>query len=160
MSSLPSMISIGALAARSGASTPTLRFYESLGLISSTRSSGNQRRYARETLRRVAVIRAAHGVGLSLAETKAALDELPAARTPNAADWQRLSSSWRQRLDAKIADLRRLRDSLTGCIGCGCLSLDRCALLNPADTAARRGPGARFLLGGPPGTARGRAGRG
>lgn len=147
MPALPNMISIGALAGRSGVSTATLRFYESLGLIASTRTEGNQRRYARETLRRVAVIRAAHGVGSSLAEIGAALAKLPEGRTPNPADWQRLSNSWRHELDAKIADLQRLRDSLTDCIGCGCLSLQRCALLNSGDRISGGGPGARFLLG-------------
>lgn len=146
MPAMPDM-TIGALAARSGVSTATLRFYESLGLISSTRTGGNQRRYARQVLRRVAVIRAARGVGMSLAQVKMALAKLPQGRTPDEDDWRQLSRSWRRQLDDRIAELRRLRDGLTSCIGCGCLSLRKCALLNPADRVARRGPGARYLAG-------------
>ncbi len=141
------MLTIGVLAARSGVSTPTLRFYESQGLLSSERTAGNQRRYQREMLRRVAVIRAAQVLGLSLGEIRAALKQLPDGRTPDRRDWERLSNSWRQSLESRIRVLERLRDNLTGCIGCGCLSLDRCGLLNSGDKAAARGPGARYLLG-------------
>ncbi|MBI4220025.1 MAG: redox-sensitive transcriptional activator SoxR [Chloroflexi bacterium] len=151
MAALPDM-TIGALAARSGVSTATLRFYETLGLISSTRTGGNQRRYARQVLRRVAVIRAAQGVGMSLAQVKTALANLPEGRTPDEADWRELSRSWRRQLDDRIAELVRLRDGLASCIGCGCLSLRKCLLLNPADRIARTGAGARYLAGDSPRT--------
>lgn len=140
-------LAIGELAARSGVATSALRFYESKGLISSERTEGNQRRYRRATLRRVAVIRAAQSLGLSLAEIERALAGLPSGRTPNRRDWGRLSTRWRQDLDRRIRDLEKLRDDLGGCIGCGCLSLATCALLNPGDEAGRRGAGPRFLLG-------------
>lgn len=140
-------LSIGELAERAGVATSALRFYESRGLIESERTDGNQRRYPRATLRRVALIRAAQAVGLSLREIGDALESLPHDRTPNKADWQRLSSSWRTRLEHQIADLELLRDELTDCIGCGCLSLRSCAIFNPSDTASRRGSGPRYLLG-------------
>jgi MerR family redox-sensitive transcriptional activator SoxR len=139
-------LTIGALSERTGVAPSALRYYESEGLIAATRSAGGQRRYARDTLRRVAFIRVAQQVGLTLEEIRTALASLPEHRTPDEDDWARLSSEWRPRLDAQIALLERLRDRLAGCIGCGCLSLRRCALLNPDDEAAERGPGAHYLL--------------
>jgi len=147
MSDLAESLTIGELAARSGMATSALRFYESRGLILAERTAGNQRRYARATLRRVAFIRAAQEVGLTLEEIAAALRRLPADRTPSKTDWVRLSRSWQERLDDRIAELHRLRDDLTGCIGCGCLSLRSCKLINKGDRIAVNGPGARFLLG-------------
>ena len=141
-------LSIGALSARSGVAQSALRFYEQQGLIHATRTRGGQRRYPRDTLRRVAFVRVAQQVGLSLDEIRAALASLPDNRTPTKADWARLSASWRPRLDARIALLERLRDELTGCIGCGCLSLRVCRLYNPGDAAAARGTGPRRLLEG------------
>ncbi|MCV2354207.1 redox-sensitive transcriptional activator SoxR [Paucibacter sp. B2R-40] len=138
---------IGELVRRSGVAASALRFYEEQGLLLSTRSEGGRRHYARGDLRRVAFIRAAQAVGLSLEQIRAALAELPDGRTPTPADWQRLSSAWRPLLDQRIAELTRLRDTLTSCIGCGCLSLSKCALYNPADAAAKAGSGARYLLG-------------
>ena len=138
-------LTIGELSTRSGVAPSALRYYESLGLITSVRTTGNQRRYAQPTLRRVAFVRAAQQVGLSLDEISAALATLPAARTPTKADWARLSASWRQRLDDQIERIERLRDRLDGCIGCGCLSLRTCSLNNPGDVVAERGPGAAFL---------------
>jgi MerR family redox-sensitive transcriptional activator SoxR len=138
-------LTIGELSKRSGVATSALRYYETQGLISSTRTSGNQRRYPRPTLRRVAFIRSAQRVGLTLEEIADALATLPESRTPTKADWARLSRSWRPRVDAQIERLVRLRDKLDGCIGCGCLSLKTCALNNPDDEVAERGPGARFL---------------
>lgn len=143
--SSPATLTIGELAARAGVATSALRFYEDKGLIHAERSEGNQRRYALATLRRVAVIRAAQTVCLTLGEIRAALDTLPEGRNPDVRDWERLSRSWRGNLDQRIAELERLRDSLSGCIGCGCLSLDRCALFNPGDALAAEGPGARIL---------------
>ncbi len=142
-------LSIGELAARSGASTSALRFYESKGLVSAERTSGGHRQYPRSSLRRVAFIRAAQRVGLSLEEIRAALDTLPAGRTPERADWTRLSEGWRHRLDDRIAALQRLRDELDQCIGCGCLSLRSCSLYNTDDRAADSGPGPRYLWGDP-----------
>jgi len=147
---LPRTLSIGELSARSGLAHSALRFYEDEGLIRSERTAGNQRRFPRVELRRVAFIRAAQQVGLSLDEIRDALQRLPEERTPTKADWARLSASWRHRLDERIAELERLRDGLTSCIGCGCLSLRRCALSNPRDVAAVRGAGARYLLGDTP----------
>jgi MerR family transcriptional regulator, redox-sensitive transcriptional activator SoxR len=141
-----SVLTIGSLSERSGVARSALRFYEAEGLIHATRSAGGQRRYARETLRRVSFIRVAQQVGLRLDEIRAALASLPDNRTPDERDWQLLSASWRPRLDAQIGMLERLRDRLDGCIGCGCLSLRVCRLLNPGDEAARRGPGPRHLL--------------
>ncbi len=150
MPALPKSLSIGDLADRSGVRTSALRFYESRGLISSQRTPGNQRRYGRETLRRVAVIRAAQILGLSLEEIERALSQLPDARTPNRRDWERLSGTWRGLLDGRIEELEALRDKLSGCIGCGCLSLETCSLFNPDDRAAGRGAGARYLVGDSP----------
>jgi MerR family redox-sensitive transcriptional activator SoxR len=138
-------LTVGELAARSGVATSALRYYESEKLISSARTSGNQRRYARATLRRVAFIRAAQHVGLSLDEIRDALATLPSERTPTKSDWTRLSRAWRPRLDEQIARLERLRDQLDSCIGCGCLSLQTCALNNPGDIEAARGPGSVLL---------------
>ena len=139
------LLSVGEVSERSGVAASALRFYESEGLIDATRTSGNQRRYQRGVLRRLAFIRAAQNVGLSLDEISAALATLPQGRTPTRADWTRLSRTWRDRLDEQIAALGKLRDGLSSCIGCGCLSLDRCALSNPGDMAAREGSGARWL---------------
>jgi MerR family redox-sensitive transcriptional activator SoxR len=144
---LPDRITIGELAARSGVATSGLRFYEERGLIAAERTAGNQRVFARPTLRRVAFIRAAQAVGLTLDEIGRALATLPADRTPVKRDWERLSTAWRDRLDERIADLEQLRDGLTGCIGCGCLSLKTCRLLNREDRIATNGAGARYLLG-------------
>ncbi|TXI20033.1 MAG: redox-sensitive transcriptional activator SoxR [Roseateles sp.] len=146
-SSAATPLSIGELARRAGVAASALRFYEAEGLIASCgRSGGGHRQYARHALRRVAFIRAAQAVGLSLPEIKAALASLPEGRTPTKADWTRLSASWAPRLDERIAALQRLRDRLTGCIGCGCLSLKACALYNPEDAQGRSGQGARRLL--------------
>lgn len=139
------LLTVGAVAERSGFATSALRYYERLGLISATRTSGGQRRYQRNVLRRLAFIRAARNVGLSLEETATAMATLPGGRTPTKADWTRLSKGWRHRLDEQIEALARLRDGLDSCIGCGCLSLRRCAFSNPADGAAAQGPGAAFL---------------
>ncbi len=147
MSRLSDWLTIGDLARRSGVATSALRFYEERGLISSERTEGNQRRYPRATFRRVAVIRAAQTVGLSLEEIRTSLEALPEGRTPNRQDWSQLSRGWRQSLDDKIRDLEKLRDELGECIGCGCLSLRTCWLFNADDKAAARGPGARYLLG-------------
>ena len=140
-------LTIGELAERSGVAPSAIRYYEDLGLVASRRTTGNQRRYARPTLRRLAFIRTAQRVGLTLDEIEQALATLPSGRTPTKADWTRLSRGWRPRLDAQIRQLERLRDTLDSCIGCGCLSLRRCALSNPGDEVADRGPGAVFLEG-------------
>ncbi len=142
---LPDMLTIGELSSRSGVPHTALRFYEAKGLIHSERNSGNQRRYRRAELRRLAFIRAAQRIGLSLDEIREALSRLPEGRTPNKADWARLSSTWHQELDARIDALQRLRDRLTGCIGCGCLSLRSCALYNNDDQLAAFGPGSAKL---------------
>lgn len=139
-------LTIGTLSQRSGVTHSALRFYEREGLIRPVRRAGGQRRYARETLRRVAFVRVAQQVGLTLGEIRAALASLPGERTPTHEDWARLSAAWRPRLDAQIALLERLRDRLDGCIGCGCLSLQACRLVNPGDTAAALGAGPRRLL--------------
>jgi len=139
-------LTIGELARRSGTAPSALRYYESIGLISSTRTSGNQRRYPRSQLRRVAFIRIAQRVGLSLDEIAAALAELPGGRTPTKADWSRLSARWRARLDEQIDLLERLRDRLDSCIGCGCLSLQQCRISNPDDVHDADGPGPYYLL--------------
>lgn len=139
------LLTVSDVAHRSGFAASALRFYEREGLIVATRTSGNQRRYQRNVLRRLAFIRAARNVGLSLDEVAAALATLPDGRTPTKADWTRLSQTWRKRLDEQIGALRNLRDGLDSCIGCGCLSLKRCAISNPADVAATAGPGAQYL---------------
>ncbi len=138
-------LTIGQLAARAGVATSALRFYEAEGLLSGSRSAGGHRQYPRHALRRVAFIRAAQTVGLTLPQIRAALVTLPDGRTPTKADWARLSASWAPLLDARIAALQQLRARLTGCIGCGCLSLKACALYNPQDQAAAQGPGPRLL---------------
>ncbi|WP_318023220.1 redox-sensitive transcriptional activator SoxR [Paucibacter sp. DJ1R-11] len=138
---------IGELVRRSGVAASALRFYEDAGLMQSTRSGSGRRQYARADLRRLAFVRAAQAVGLSLEQIRAALAQLPDGRTPTVADWEHLSASWRPMLDQRIAELTRLRDTLSSCIGCGCLSLSKCGLYNPDDQAARHGAGARYLLG-------------
>lgn len=138
-------LSVGQVAERSGVAVTALHFYEAEGLISSTRTAGNQRRYEREVLRRVAFVRASQRVGIPLRRIKEALDRLPEGRTPTRRDWARLSAAWRDDLDERIARLQHLRDNLTGCIGCGCLSLKLCALMNPDDVLGREGPGPRRL---------------
>ncbi|HEY6629318.1 MAG TPA: redox-sensitive transcriptional activator SoxR [Acidimicrobiia bacterium] len=140
-------LTIGELAERAGVATSALRFYEDRGLIASERTPGNQRRYPRATLRRVALIRAAQEMGLSLGEVAVALETLPHERTPTKRDWERLSRSWRARLDNQIAELQALRDELSDCIGCGCLSLKSCAIFNPSDAISNKGSGPRYLLG-------------
>lgn len=139
-------LSVGHLSARSGLAVSAIHFYERSGLISARRTSGNQRRYAREVLRRLAFIRAAQRVGVPLRDIKAALDRLPDGRTPTRRDWARLSAAWRSDLEERIATLEALRDRLSGCIGCGCLSIDRCWMANPGDVLGARGPGAHTLL--------------
>jgi MerR family redox-sensitive transcriptional activator SoxR len=135
----------GELSHRSGVAVSALHFYEREGLIISWRTSGNQRRYARETLRRVAFIRMSQRLGIPLARIREALATLPDGRVPTSKDWARLSAGWRSDLDERIVHLQRLRDNLTGCIGCGCLSLKTCLLTNPGDVLAQRGPGAARL---------------
>lgn len=139
-----STIGVGEAAARSGLAVSTLHFYESKGLISPFRTAGNQRRYPRSVLRRLAVIKVAQRVGVSLTEIAEALQSLPAERTPEVRDWRRLSQHWRQSLDQRIHALTQLRDQLDGCIGCGCLSLKLCPLRNADDGLAEDGPGPHF----------------
>ena len=141
---------IGALARRSGVAASALRFYETQGLINSTRSPAGRRMFARDALRRVAFIRVAQSVGLTLEEICAALNGLPNQRTPTRSDWVRLSAAWRPVLERRIDCLIKLRDRLSSCIGCGCLSLKTCALYNPNDSAQLRGTGPRYLLGDVP----------
>ena len=145
MAELAETLTIGEVAARSGVATSALRFYEEEGLISSERTGGNQRRYPRAVLRRVAVIRAAQTVGVSLREIRSALDGLPSGRTPNKAEWSRLSRSWRDQLEERIEALEKLKESLTGCIGCGCLSLQTCKLFNRQDEMASRVDGSSLM---------------
>ncbi|HET6966252.1 MAG TPA: redox-sensitive transcriptional activator SoxR [Acidimicrobiales bacterium] len=139
-------LSPGQLADRAGVAVSALHFYEAEGLIHSRRTPGNQRRYSRDTLRRVAFIRASQRVGIPLKAIKEALATLPASRTPTRADWARMSQAWREDLDDRIRHLEDLRDQLDGCIGCGCLSIDRCRLYNPDDVRGNEGPGARKLV--------------
>jgi MerR family redox-sensitive transcriptional activator SoxR len=139
------LLTVSDVAERSGFAPSALRFYEREGLIHATRTAGNQRRYERNVLRRLAFIRAARNVGLRLDEVAAALATLPDRRAPTRADWARLSRTWRSRLDDQIAALERLRDGLDSCIGCGCLSLKKCAMQNPGDMAATYGRGAVYL---------------
>jgi MerR family redox-sensitive transcriptional activator SoxR len=150
--SVDTELTIGDLAARSGVAASALRFYEAEGLVSSRRTDGNQRRYPRAMLRRVALIQAGRAAGITLGEIREALAGLPHDRTPTKRDWERLSRSWRADVDERIGRLTALRDQLTSCIGCGCLSLRSCALFNPGDRAAQDGPGARYLLGEGPQT--------
>ena len=142
---LSNELSVGDVAARSGVAVSTIHFYEQKGLIGGWRTTGNRRRYSRDVLRRVAVIRIAQRVGIPLGSIHDALMSLPKGRTPTAEDWSALSASWRGELDRRISHLLKLRDDLTSCIGCGCLSLDSCPLCNPGDRCARRGPGPQLL---------------
>ena len=141
------MLSVGQVAERCGVASSAVRYYDAEGLISSTRTSGGQRRFARDTIRRISFILAAQRVGRPLSEVRETLEGLPANRTPNQKDWTRVSTAWRSRLDQQIEELSALRDQLDECIGCGCLSLDRCEIYNPADQAVTLGNGARYLLG-------------
>ena len=148
---MESDLSIGEVAERSGVAPSALRFYESVGLISSTRTSGNQRRYRRSTLRRIAVVQAGKAAGIPLGQIQEAFALLPDDRVPGRRDWERLSRAWRADVDRRIATLEGLRDRLSTCIGCGCLSIDRCELLNPDDREARLGAGAHYLTRDRPG---------
>ena len=139
-------LTVGQVAMRAGVAVSALHFYEARGLIRSHRTAGNQRRYGRDVLRRVAIIRIAQEVGISLADIAAALDTLPEGRTPNRQDWNLLSTAWRDDLDRRIKQLKRLRSGIAGCIGCGCLSLDQCQLFNRHDRLAAEGPGPRRLV--------------
>jgi len=142
---LPGELSVGDVARRSGLAVSALHFYETEGLIRSHRTAGNQRRYAREVLRRVAIIKVAQRAGIPLKTIREAFKALPQERTPTVADWTRLSSAWKQELERRIDRLTRLRDHLNGCIGCGCLSVRDCPLHNPFDRLAEEGPGPRLL---------------
>jgi MerR family redox-sensitive transcriptional activator SoxR len=142
---LPGELSVGDVARRSGLAVSALHFYEAEGLIRSHRTQGNQRRYAREVLRRVAIIKVAQRAGIPLKTIREAFKALPQERTPTVADWTRLSSAWKQELERRIDRLTRLRDHLNGCIGCGCLSVRDCPLHNPLDRLAEEGPGPRLL---------------
>jgi MerR family transcriptional regulator, redox-sensitive transcriptional activator SoxR len=142
-------MTIGEVARRSGVAASALRFYEERGLITSERAGSGHRRYPRPVLRRIAFIVFAQRVGLTLAEIAAELAKLPENRAPTRRDWSQLSSKWTSRIDERIAELERLKLGLTECIGCGCLSLDRCRLANPGDRAAARGPGPRYWIGDP-----------
>lgn len=143
--SMKKELTIGEVAERSGVAASALHFYESKGLIKSRRNSGNQRRYPRDVLRRIAVIKVAQRIGIPLSSISEAFSALPEGRTPTAKDWSRLSSAWKAELDERIARLTQLRDDLTGCIGCGCLSLKRCRLRNPMDELAQQGAGPVLL---------------
>jgi len=142
---IPSALTVGQVATRSGVAVSAIHFYESQGLIKGWRNKGNHRRYSRDVLRRVALIKVAQRTGISLADIRKALDSLPKGRTPTADDWKRLSANWRNSLTDRINRLTRLRDQLSGCIGCGCLSLGVCPLYNPCDNLAKLGPGPRIL---------------
>jgi MerR family transcriptional regulator, redox-sensitive transcriptional activator SoxR len=142
-----SELTIGELSARSGVAPSALRFYEDRGLIGASRTSGNQCRYDRAILRRLALIQAGRAAGIPLDRVRVALETLPTGRTPTRRDWERLSRIWRDDIDRRIATLQAVRNRLTTCIGCGCLSIDRCSLLNPDDEAAGLGPGAHYLHG-------------
>jgi len=142
---LPSDLAVGEVATRSGVAVSAIHFYESRGLIKSWRTPGNQRRYPRLVLRRVAVIKVAQRVGISLSAIRAALNSLPKGRTPTEKDWAALSARWRADLDDRILRLTKLRNELTNCIGCGCLYLDSCPLYNPGDRLSKEGPGPRLL---------------
>ena len=142
---MPGELTIGELTARSGVAASALRFYEVQGLITASRTSGNQRRYERAVLRRLAFIQAGRAAGIPLERIRSALETLPSGRAPTRRDWERLSRGWRDDLDYRIATLQALRNRLTTCIGCGCLSIDACELLNPDDEAGRLGSGAHYL---------------
>lgn len=141
-------LSIGQIAARAGVAPSALRYYESLGLITSTRTTGDRRRYQRAVLRRIAVIRAAQRVGLTLEDIKNAFGDLPVDRAPTKAQWARISARWRPIIEHRISELEKVRDDLAGCIGCGCLSMQRCRLYNPADELAAKGAGPQRLFPG------------
>lgn len=143
-------LTIGAVADRTGLAVSAVRYYEAEGLVVPWRNAGGQRRFERADIRRLSFVKIAQQFGFTLPQIKAQLDSLPGGRTPTAADWARLSAGFRVELDARIAAMERLRDTLDGCIGCGCLSLTACALYNPADTAASKGAGARYLMGDRP----------
>ena len=143
------LLTIGEVSKRSGVATSALRFYEDRDLITSERAGSGHRRYPRSVLRRIAFIVFAQRIGLSLEEIKGELGKLPPDRAPGRADWSKLSAGWTSRIDERIAELERLKAGLTECIGCGCLSLDRCRLANPNDRAGRSGPGPRFWVGDP-----------
>jgi MerR family transcriptional regulator, redox-sensitive transcriptional activator SoxR len=147
---LPALLTIGDLARRTGLSVSAIRFYEAKGLVSPIRTGGNQRRFLRSDIRRLSFALVAQRLGLTLGEVQAELATLPEGRAPTQADWTAISVRLRERLDARIAMLERTRDLLDGCIGCGCLSMERCALYNPGDRAARAGAGPRYLLGDRP----------
>jgi len=151
MTSMSELLTIGEVSKRSGVASSALRFYEERGLIASERAGSGHRRYRRPVLRRIAFIVFAQRIGLTLGEIAAELGKLPGDRAPNRRDWSRLSSTWTARIDERIAELERLRAGLTDCIGCGCLSLDRCQLANPGDRVAARGAGPRYWLGDPRG---------
>ena len=138
-------LSAGQLAARSGVAVSSVHFYEAKGLVRGWRSTGNQRRYSRDVLRRIAIIKVAQRLGLPLSMIKRAIDSLPGGRTPTAKDWKRLSGEWRKELDRRIALLQKLRGQLDSCVGCGCLSLKVCHLRNPGDTLSDQGPGPMLL---------------
>lgn len=140
-------LTIGDTVNRTGVAASALRFYETRNLIASHRGAGNQRRYHRSMLRRISIIKVAQSLGLSLGEILSALQTLPDKRTPTRRDWEKLSLKWRDQLDARIENLQKMREKLSGCIGCGCLSLKHCALYNPGDRAAAKGAGPRYLLG-------------
>ena len=144
------LLTIGETAQRTGVAASALRFYETRNLIGSHRGPGNQRRYHRSMLRRILIIKVAQSLGLSLEEISSALETLPDKRAPTRRDWEKLSLNWRDQLDARIANLQKLREQLSGCIGCGCLSLKRCTLYNPGDRAAAKGAGPRYLMGDVP----------
>ena len=143
------LLTITEVSRRSGVAASALRFYEERGLIRSERAGSGHRRYPRDVLRRIAFIVFAQRIGMSLGEVGAELAKLPTDRVPEGPDWARLSKGWARRIDEHIAELQRLRTGLSGCIGCGCLSLDRCELANPRDRAGRQGPGARYWIGDP-----------
>jgi MerR family redox-sensitive transcriptional activator SoxR len=143
-------LTIGAVAGRTGLAVSAVRYYEAEGLVVPSRNDGGQRRFERADIRRLSFVKIAQQFGFTLPQIKAQLDSLPGGRTPTAADWARLSAGFRVELDARIAAMERLRDTLDSCIGCGCLSLTACALYNPADTAASKGAGARYLMGDRP----------
>jgi MerR family redox-sensitive transcriptional activator SoxR len=147
---VPELLTIGEVSRRSGVAASALRFYEQRGLIASERAGAGHRRFPRPVLRRIAFIVFAQRIGLSLHEIGGELSKLPPDRAPTRRDWARLSSGWTERIDDRIAELERLKAGLTECIGCGCLSLDRCRLANPGDRAAGLGPGPRYWVGDPP----------
>ncbi len=147
MAALPDRLTISELAERSGVAASALRYYESVGLITAERTRGNQRRYRRSVLRRVAVIKVAQNMGVSLRQVHTAFAALPDRRDPTPDDWARLSRTWRDELSGRIGTLQKLQDQLSSCIGCGCLSLDRCSMFNSGDRAQSAGPGPRYLLG-------------